>query len=267
MTNLLTLKNVHKTFAEGTVNENHVLRGIDFELEEGDFTTVIGSNGAGKSTLLNAIAGTFSINQGDIYLKDKKMNDLPAYRRARYVSRVFQDPQVGTARNLTIEENLAIAYKRGKKHSLAPSITHEMREMFKSELSKLNMGLEDRLKVRASSLSGGQRQVLTLLMSALQTPDLLLLDEHTAALDPRASSLVLELTQQLVEERKLSTIMITHNMEDAVKYGNRLIMLHQGQIVTDLKAEEKANLSVDDLLNLFHKNTGVVSDNLVLSGE
>ena len=265
MTNLLTLNNVHKIFSPGTVNENHVLRGIDLELEQGDFTTVIGSNGAGKSTLLNAISGTFMIDEGDIELLDKRLNRMPAFQRAQYISRVFQDPQMGTARDLTIEENLAVAYKRGQKKSLGLAITNDMRDLFREKLAKLNMGLEDRLKVRASSLSGGQRQVLTLLMAVLQTPELLLLDEHTAALDPRASTMVLALTEELVEEDRISTLMITHNMEDAVRYGNRLIMLHQGQIVNDVSGSEKENLTVDDLMNMFQENTGTVSDSLVLS--
>lgn len=265
MTNLLTLNNVHKIFGPGTVNENHVLRGIDLELKKGDFTTVIGSNGAGKSTLLNAIAGSFPIDEGEIYLLDKRLNNMPAFQRAKYVSRVFQDPQMGTARDLSIEENLAVAYKRGQKKSLGLAITNDMRDLFREKLARLNMGLEDRLKIRASSLSGGQRQVLTLLMAVLQTPEILLLDEHTAALDPRASSMVLALTEQLVEEDEISTLMITHNMEDAVKYGNRLIMLHQGQIVNDVSGSEKENLTVDDLMNMFQQNTGVISDNLALS--
>lgn len=265
MAKLLTLKNVHKIFGQGTVNENHVLKGIDLELEKGDFTTVIGSNGAGKSTLLNAVAGSFAIDEGDIYLLDKRLNHMPAFQRAKYVSRVFQDPQMGTARDLTIEENLAVAYNRGRKKSLGLAITNDMRDLFREKLARLNMGLEDRLKVRASSLSGGQRQVLTLLMAVLQTPEILLLDEHTAALDPRASSMVLSLTEELVEEDQISTLMITHNMEDAVKYGNRLIMLHQGQIVNDISGEEKENLTVDDLLDMFQQDTGAISDNLALS--
>lgn len=264
MVPILSLQDVHKIFGKDTIDENRVLQGIDLDIHRGDFISVIGSNGAGKSTLLNSIAGVYPIDQGEIYLNGQPITDTPAYRRAQYISRVFQDPQVGTARELTIEENLAIANKRGKRNSLSLAITSDMRQLFIEELKKLNMGLEDRLTVRTQSLSGGQRQVLTLLMAVLQTPELLLLDEHTAALDPRASSMVMNLTQRLVEERQLSTLMITHNMEDAVKYGNRLIMLHQGKIVYDISGKEKSQLKVDDLLELFHKQTGTLSDNLAL---
>lgn len=264
MTQILEMNNVHKIFSEGTVDENHVLKGVDFTLNKGDFVTVIGSNGAGKSTLLNSIAGVFPVDDGEIYLEGEFINDIPAYKRAKNIARVFQDPKTGTATSLTIEENLAIAYKRTKKNSLGRAITSEMRDIFKEELKQLEMGLENRLNVKAGSLSGGQRQVLTLLMAVLQTPDILLLDEHTAALDPRASAMVLDLTHRLVEERGLSTLMITHNMEDAVKYGNRLIMLHQGKIMVDISGDEKKNLSVEDLLQLFHQNTGAVSDAMVL---
>ena len=263
----VTLNNIHKSFENGTFNENHVLKGINFTVNEGDFITVIGGNGAGKSTFLNSIAGTFPIDEGKIILDRKNVTELPAYERAKYISRVFQDAKMGTASRLTIEENLAIAWKRGKKRGLGRGIRTNQRELFKEELKKLDLGLENRLQQEVGLLSGGQRQALTLLMAALVTPKLLLLDEHTAALDPKTSEMVLQLTEQIVTEKELTTLMITHNMEQALAYGNRLIMMHEGQIVVDITGEEKKRLSVADLLELFKEKSGSkVSEDALLLG-
>lgn len=264
---LLTLSNIHKTFEKGTVNENHVLRGLDLKIEQGDFISVIGGNGAGKSTLLNSIAGVVSIDEGDVLLEEKSIRKESVAQRSKDISRVFQDPRMGTASNLSIEENMAIAYLRGKKRSLfKKSVTEKDRMLFKTSLTDLGLGLENRLKTDASFLSGGQRQALTLAMATLVRPKILLLDEHTAALDPKTSDMVMQLTKKIVEEQQLTTLMITHNMEHAIEFGNRLIMLFHGKIVVDVKAEEKKNLTVAELMELFHKNGGQVlaEDALVL---
>lgn len=254
---LLSLQNLHKTFEKGTVNENHVLRGVNLDIEEGDFISVIGGNGAGKSTLMNTIAGVLSVDEGDIFLNDKSIKGQSVDQRSKDIGRVFQDPRMGTATNLTIEENMVIAYRRGKKRSFfKPSITDVERKIFKESLIKLGLGLEDRMKTDANFLSGGQRQALTLSMATLVRPKILLLDEHTAALDPKTSDMVMNLTRQIVEEHKLTTLMITHNMEHAIEYGNRLVMLYQGKIVVDVRGEEKNNLTVAQLMDLFHKNSG-----------
>lgn len=252
----LELKQINKTFEMGTVNENHVLKNLDFTVNKGDFITVIGGNGAGKSTLLNTIAGSFPIDSGEIQLDGQDITSLKAYARASNISRVFQDSKMGTASRLTIEENLSIALKRGQKRGLNYGIRKEQRELFQQELIQLDLGLENRLKTDAGLLSGGQRQALTLLMATIVTPKLLLLDEHTAALDPKTSEMVLDITDKIVNEKKITTLMITHSMDQALTYGNRLIMMNQGQIVVDVSGEEKEQLSVNDLLKLFKERSG-----------
>ena len=266
MATLLKIEDIHKTFEAGTVNENHVLKGLDLTVEEGDFISVIGGNGAGKSTLMNTLAGGLQVDQGDILLEGKSIKQTSVRKRAKDIARVFQDPKMGTASRLTIEENMAIAKKRGAKRGLSWGVKDKDREEFKTALKELNIGLENRLKVDTQYLSGGQRQALTLVMAALVKPKLLLLDEHTAALDPKTSEMVMELTQKIVESHDLTTLMITHDMNHAIAYGNRLIMLYQGKIVVDVKGEEKKNLTVEDLMRLFHQNSGetLVSDELVL---
>lgn len=266
MATLLKIEDIHKTFESGTVNENHVLKGLDLTVEEGDFISVIGGNGAGKSTLMNILAGGLQVDQGDILLEGKSIKQTSVRKRAKDITRVFQDPKMGTASRLTIEENMAIAKKRGAKRGLSWGVKEKDREEFKTALKELNIGLENRLKVDTQYLSGGQRQALTLVMAALVKPKLLLLDEHTAALDPKTSEMVMELTQKIVESHDLTTLMITHDMNHAIAYGNRLIMLYQGKIVVDVKGEEKKNLTVEDLMRLFHQNSGetLVSDELVL---
>ena len=266
MATLLKIEDIHKTFEAGTVNENHVLKGLDLTVEEGDFISVIGGNGAGKSTLMNILAGGLQVDQGDILLEGKSIKQTSVRKRAKDIARVFQDPKMGTASRLTIEENMAIAKKRGARRGLSWGVKEKEREEFKTALKELNIGLENRLKVDTQYLSGGQRQALTLVMAALVKPKLLLLDEHTAALDPKTSEMVMELTQKIVESHDLTTLMITHDMNHAIAYGNRLIMLYQGKIVVDVKGEEKKNLTVEDLIRLFHQNSGetLVSDELVL---
>ena len=266
MATLLKIEDIHKTFEAGTVNENHVLKGLDLAVEEGDFISVIGGNGAGKSTLMNILAGGLQVDQGDILLEGKSIKQTSVRKRAKDIARVFQDPKMGTASRLTIEENMAIAKKRGARRGLSWGVKEKEREEFKTALKELNIGLENRLKVDTQYLSGGQRQALTLVMAALVKPKLLLLDEHTAALDPKTSEMVMELTQKIVESHDLTTLMITHDMNHAIAYGNRLIMLYQGKIVVDVKGEEKKNLTVEDLMRLFHQNSGetLVSDELVL---
>ena len=256
MTPALELKQVDKSFETGTVNENHVLKSIDFTVHKGDFVTVIGGNGAGKSTLLNSIAGSFPIDNGQILLDGEDITNQDAYKRATHISRVFQDAKMGTASRLTIEENLAVAWKRGEKRGLGFGIRKNDREMFKRELKQLDLGLENRLKMDVGLLSGGQRQALTLLMATLVTPKLLLLDEHTAALDPKTSEMVLGLTEKIVSEKEITTMMITHSMDQALAYGNRLIMMSDGNIVVDVSGEEKEKLTVPDLLELFKKRSG-----------
>lgn len=267
MSATLTLKDIHKSFEVGTVNEHHVLRGVNLNLNEGDFVTVIGGNGAGKSTLLNCIAGNIPVDSGKILLEDMDITNQKTEKRAAHIGRVFQDPRMGTATRLSIEENLSIAYSRGKKCGLSLGVTDGQREEFKKQLVRLDLGLEDRLKKEVGLLSGGQRQALTLLMATLVKPKLLLLDEHTAALDPKASQSVLSLTNKMVHEDQLTTIMITHNMEDAIKYGNRLVMLHEGKIVVDINQEQKEGLKVQDLMDLFQRNSGkaLTDDALILS--
>ncbi|CRH89788.1 putative peptide ABC transport ATP-binding protein [Chlamydia trachomatis] len=237
------------------------------DVEEGDFISIIGGNGAGKSTLMNSLAGALTVDKGDILLDGKSIKHVSAAKRAKDISRVFQDPKMGTASRLTIEENMAIAYRRGLKRGLGWGVKDSERKIFAESLKELGLNLENRMKVDTQFLSGGQRQALTLLMASLVKPKVLLLDEHTAALDPKTSDMVMELTKKIVENHGLTTLMITHNMENAIQYGNRLVMLHQGKIVVDVRGEEKKNLTVQDLMNLFHKNSGQVltSDELILS--
>ena len=250
---MLEIKNVYKTFNAGTVNKKVALQALNLTLEDGDFVTVIGGNGAGKSTLLNAIAGVWPIDTGAIVIDGKDVTRLPEYKRAAFLGRVFQDPMNGTAATMGIEENLALALRRGRVRSLKPGIKNEERKLYVDMLKRLGLGLEDRLTSKVGLLSGGQRQALTLLMSTLQRPRLLLLDEHTAALDPKTAKKVLDLTAEMVEEQKLTTLMITHNMRDAIQMGNRLIMMYEGHVIYDVRGEEKKNLQVSDLLQRFEQ--------------
>lgn len=261
---MLKLTNITKTFNPGTITEKKVLRGIDLELDDGDFVTVIGGNGAGKSTLLNILAGVHYPDTGFVSLNNEDMTVVPEHVRAKYLGRVFQDPMMGTAANMSIEENLAMAMRRGKKRGLSWHIKESEREFYKERLSLLELGLENRLSAKIGLLSGGQRQAITLLMATLQKPDLLLLDEHTAALDPKTAKKVLEITDALVKKDNLTTFMVTHNMKDALLYGNRLIMMMEGKIIFDVKGEEKKKLTVEDLLEKFSVN-GEMSDKIVLS--
>ena len=264
---MLELKNISKTFFPGTVHEKTALDNLNLTLHEGDFVTVIGGNGAGKSTMLNAIAGTFPVDSGTILIDGKDVTRLPEYKRAALLGRVFQDPMMGTAPTMQIQENLALAARRGKPRGLRWGITPQEQEMYYQKLKDLDLGLEDRMKAKVGLLSGGQRQALTLLMAALQKPKLLLLDEHTAALDPRTAAKVLELSDKIVEENHLTTMMITHNMKDAIAHGNRLIMMDAGHVVLDISGEEKKKLTVSDLLTLFSKASGTEAndDKLLLS--
>ena len=264
---MLKIENVYKTFNPGTVNEKVALQGLNLHLKEGDFVTVIGGNGAGKSTMLNAVTGVFGVDSGKVLIDGVDVTHLPEYKRAKYIGRVFQDPMMGTAATMQIEENLALAARRGKPRTLRIGITKAEREEYMEKLKILDLGLEDRMTAKVGLLSGGQRQALTLLMATLQKPKLLLLDEHTAALDPKTAAKVLDATQRIVENDHLTTLMITHNMRDAIAYGNRLIMMYNGHIVVDVYGEEKKNLTVEQLLNLFSQASGSdeVDDKLVLS--
>ncbi len=264
---MLELKNIFKTFFPGTVHEKTALDNLSLTLHEGDFVTVIGGNGAGKSTMLNAIAGTFSVDSGSILIDGKDVTRLPEFKRAALLGRVFQDPMMGTAPTMQIQENLALAARRGKHRGLKWGITPQEEQEYYQKLKDLDLGLEDRMKAKVGLLSGGQRQALTLLMAALQKPKLLLLDEHTAALDPRTAAKVLELSDKIVEENHLTTMMITHNMKDAIAHGNRLIMMDAGHVVLDISGEEKKKLTVSDLLTLFSKASGTEAndDKLLLS--
>ncbi len=264
---MLELKNISKTFFPGTVHEKTALDNLSLTLHEGDFVTVIGGNGAGKSTMLNAIAGTFSVDSGSILIDGKDVTRLPEFKRAALLGRVFQDPMMGTAPTMQIQENLALAARRGKHRGLKWGITPQEEQEYYQKLKDLDLGLEDRMKAKVGLLSGGQRQALTLLMAALQKPKLLLLDEHTAALDPRTAAKVLELSDKIVEENHLTTMMITHNRKDAIAHGNRLIMMDAGHVVLDISGEEKKKLTVSDLLTLFSKASGTEAndDKLLLS--
>ncbi len=264
---MLDIVNVHKTFNPGTINEKKALNGINLRLDDGDFVTVIGGNGAGKSTMLNMIAGVYPVDCGNIVIDGIDVTHLPEYKRAKYLGRVFQDPMTGTAADMQIEENLALAARRGKKRTLRVGITAKERKEYKELLKMLDLGLEERLTAKVGLLSGGQRQALTLLMATLNQPKLLLLDEHTAALDPKTARKVLDITEEIVEKNKLMTVMITHNMADAIRVGNRLIMMHEGQVVVDVKGEEKKKLTIEQLLEMFERSSGdkFTSDKVMLS--
>lgn len=264
---MLDIINVEKTFNPGTINEKKALNGLNLHLDEGDFVTVIGGNGAGKSTMLNMIAGVYPVDCGNIVIDGVDVTRLPEYKRAKYLGRVFQDPMTGTAADMQIEENLALAARRGKKRTLRAGITAKERKEYKELLKILDLGLEERLTAKVGLLSGGQRQALTLLMATLKKPKLLLLDEHTAALDPKTAKKVLDITEEIVAKDNLMTIMITHNMADAIRVGNRLIMMHEGQIVVDIKGEEKKKLTIEQLLQLFEASSGsqFTSDKVMLS--
>jgi len=263
---MLKIENLYKTFDAGSINEKKILKGIDLTLEDGDFVTVIGSNGAGKSTLLNAIAGVWPLTEGKIYIDDVDVTKMSEFKRATYIGRVFQDPNNGTASDMWIEENLAMANRRGKSRGLKNGIKQGEREKFKELLKEFDLGLEDRLETKVGSLSGGQRQALTLIMATIVRPKVLLLDEHTAALDPKTASKVLSVTDKIVNKYKLTTFMVTHNMKDAIAHGNRLIMMDNGKIILDIKGEEKKNLTVEKLLSMFEKASGqeLTSDSLLL---
>ena len=264
---MLDINNVYKTFNKGTINEKPALRGVNLHLKAGDFVTIIGGNGAGKSTMLNAVAGTWPVDGGSIIVDGENLTGFPEYKRARYLGRVFQDPMNGTAADMAIEDNLSLAARRGQKRTLAWGITKREREEYKERLKDLDLGLEDRMTTKVGLLSGGQRQALTLLMASLQKPKLLLLDEHTAALDPKTAAKVLELTDKIVSEQKLTAMMVTHNMKDAIRMGNRLIMMHEGRIIFDVRDEEKKNLKVSDLLEKFGQTAGeeFSNDRMMLS--
>lgn len=258
---MIQLTNVNKTFNANTINEKKALTNLNLTIETGDFVTVIGGNGAGKSTLLNLIAGVFPCDGGQIVLDDVDLTRQPEYKRAKLLGRVFQDPMMGTASEMGIEENLAMAFRRGKKRGLRWGIKNEERAFYKEKLQTLELGLETRLSNKVGLLSGGQRQALTLLMATLQKPKLLLLDEHTAALDPKTARKVLELTDEIVGRDSLTTLMVTHNMKDAIRVGNRLIMMHEGKIILDIKGQEKKDLQVKDLLQKFETASGDAMDN------
>ncbi|MBO5137740.1 MAG: ATP-binding cassette domain-containing protein [Spirochaetaceae bacterium] len=264
---MLKLMHVSKTFNPGTITEKKALKDINLELKEGDFVTVIGGNGAGKSTLLNLIAGVHTTDTGSIILDNTDITLWKEHNRAKFLGRVFQDPMMGTAANMEIEENLALAYRRGKRRTLSWGITNTERKTYKELLASLDLGLESRMSSKVGLLSGGQRQALTLLMATLQKPKLLLLDEHTAALDPKTAAKVLELTEEIVERENLTTFMVTHNMKNAIRYGNRLIMMCEGNIIYDVSGEAKKNLQVEDLLKKFKtaNNDGLTNDRMLLS--
>ncbi|HHW07326.1 MAG TPA: ABC transporter ATP-binding protein [Clostridia bacterium] len=263
---MLLLRGVTKVFNRGSVNEKTALDGVDLHVARGDFVTIIGSNGAGKSTLLNAIAGMWPVDQGQIILGGEDITGTPDYRRAGLIGRVFQDPMVGTAASMTIEENMALAAKRGQRRGLKIGLQKSLRSRIREELARLDLGLENRLTTPVGLLSGGQRQALTLLMATLQQPKLLLLDEHTAALDPKTGEKVLALTQELVRELGLTTLMVTHNIVDSLRVGNRTIMMHEGKIVLDIQGEERQKLTPQDVLRLFERNSGkqLANDRMLL---
>ena len=256
MSTALQLTHLSKTFNKGTINEKKALIDLNLTLEDGDFVTVIGSNGAGKSTMLNAIAGVWPIDKGSITVDGINVTGLPDYKRARYIGRVFQDPMTGTAADMQLEENLAIAARRGSRRGLDWNVTSEMRQNFREMLKELDLGLEDRMTSKVGLLSGGQRQALTLLMASLQKPKILLLDEHTAALDPKTAEKVLQLTNKIISRDRLTALMVTHNMKDAIKNGNRLIMMHEGHIILDVRGKDKENLTVETLLEKFEQVSG-----------
>ena len=257
---MLEIRNISKTFNPGTINEKKALLDLSLTLKDGDFVPVIGGNGAGKSTLLNAVAGVWPVDSGSILLDGEDITALPEHKRAKYIGRVFQDPMMGTAPNMQMEENLALALRRGQKRGLRWGVTKSERQEYREKLKTLGLGLEDRMTVKVGLLSGGQRQALTLLMASLRKPKLLLLDEHTAALDPATAAKVLELSDQIVEENGLTALMITHNMTDAIKHGNRLIMMDQGRIILDIEGEDKKHLTKKDLMDKFAQVAGYQLD-------
>ncbi len=264
---MLEIKNIHKTFNKGTINEKAALRGINWTLNDGDFVTIIGGNGAGKSTLLNMLSGVYYVDEGQILIDGEDITNLPEHKRAKYFGRVFQDPMTGTAADMQIEENMALAARRGKPRTLRLGIRKEEREKYRELLATLNLGLENRLTAKVGLLSGGQRQAITLLMATMEHPKLLLLDEHTAALDPKTAAKVLEISEKIISENHLTAMMVTHNMKDAITYGNRLIMMHEGRIIYDVSGEEKKNLKVADLLAKFEEVSGgeFANDRMMLS--
>jgi putative tryptophan/tyrosine transport system ATP-binding protein len=264
---MIKVEQLQLTFNQGKPIENHVLRGLNLNISEGEFVTIIGSNGAGKSSLLNVISGDLFPDSGKIAINGKNVTRWSAWKRAGMVARVFQDPMVGTCENLTIEENLAIAYNRGYRFTLSSALNCNIRSIFKEKLATLNLGLENRLSDMMGLLSGGQRQAISLLMSTLQPSKILLLDEHTAALDPKTAQFVLELTNEIVSKNQLTTMMVTHSMKQALEYGTRTVMLHQGQVVLDVSGEQRAKLTVTDLLDMFEKTRGEkVTDDALLLG-
>lgn len=258
---MLEIRNIYKTFNKGTINEKKALCGAKLHLQEGDFCTIIGSNGAGKSTMLNAVAGVWPVDEGSILIDKVDVSAQCEHKRAQYLGRVFQDPMTGTAANMTIAENLALAARRGEKRTLRWGLTHKEQEKYRDVLATLDLGLENRMTAKVGLLSGGQRQALTLLMATLKKPKVLLLDEHTAALDPKTAAKVLHLTRQLVADNNLTALMVTHNMKDALHYGNRTIMMHDGQVVVDIDRETKDRLKVEDLLKMFERSSGSALDN------
>ena len=264
---MLEIKNIHKTFNKGTINEKAALRGINWTLNDGDFVTIIGGNGAGKSTLLNMLSGVYYVDEGQILIDGEDITNLPEHKRAKYFGRVFQDPMTGTAADMQIEENMALAARRGKPRTLRLGIRKEERGKYRELLATLNLGLENRLTAKVGLLSGGQRQAITLLMATMEHPKLLLLDEHTAALDPKTAAKVLEISEKIISENHLTAMMVTHNMKDAITYGNRLIMMHEGRIIYDVSGEEKKNLKVADLLAKFEEVSGgeFANDRMMLS--
>ncbi len=264
---MIEVTNIKKTFNAGTINEKHALNGVDLKLEDGEFVTVIGGNGAGKSTFLNAMAGVWPVDEGRIVIDGIDVTGLCEYKRAKYLGRVFQDPMTGTAADMEIIENLALADRRGKRRGLGWGVTAGERDRYHELLKELDLGLEDRMTAKVGLLSGGQRQALTLLMATLQKPKVLLLDEHTAALDPKTAAKVLETTDRIIAENHLTTLMVTHNMRDAIQHGNRLIMMNEGCIILNIAGDEKKNLTVEDLLHKFEEVSGeeFTSDKAILS--
>ena len=264
---MLKITNLHKTFNPGTVNAKKALNGLNLTINKGDFVTVIGGNGAGKSTLLNAICGVWKPDFGTVEIDGVNVTNMPEHKRAAFLGRVFQDPMKGTAPDMEIAENLSIAARRGSKRSFRRGLPKKERESYKPLLAQLELGLEDRLSSKVGLLSGGQRQAVTLLMATLKEPKLLLLDEHTAALDPKTAATVLKITEKIVTEKNLTTLMITHNMRDAIKYGNRLIMMHSGRVIIDVSGEEKQKLTVEELLDMFNRASGseFANDRAILS--
>lgn len=264
---MLEIKEVYKTFNAGTINEKRALNGVNLKLNAGDFVTIIGGNGAGKSTTLNMIAGVYPIDKGTITIDGVDVSTWPEHKRAQFLGRVFQDPMMGTAAGMQIEENLALAYRRGKRRGLKWGVSNEERDIYREELKILGLGLEERLTSKVGLLSGGQRQALTLLMATLQQPKLLLLDEHTAALDPKTAKTVLDLTEKIIEDNQLTALMVTHNMKDAIRMGNRLIMMQDGRIIYDVAGEAKKKLQVSDLMAKFQEASGTefANDRMILS--